>query len=76
VMAHWSDRSPHKDRLGDLLVEEGFEKVVDQFKEHLPVEPAGHVVGAPRIVNSSVLTDQERETFAAWADAIAREYEG
>ncbi|MGP8158711.1 MAG: sulfite reductase, dissimilatory-type subunit alpha [Thermoplasmata archaeon] len=72
----WSDRSPHKDRLGDFLVEEGFEKVVDKFKEYLPVEPAGHMVGAPRIVNSSVLTDKERETFATWADAIAREYEG
>jgi len=76
LIEYWSDRSPHKDRLGDLLVEEGFQNVVEKFKGHLPVETAGHVVGAPRIVNSSVLTDKERETFAAWADAIAREYEG
>ena len=75
LIEYWSDTSPHKDRLGDLLVQEGVQKTVDRFKEFLPVETSGEAAGAPRIVNSSVLSDAERQTYFEWADAIAREYE-
>ena len=75
LIDYWADRAPHKDRLGDLLVREGFSKVVDQFKGALPVPTAGEAAGAPRIVNSSVLSDAERATYAAWAEAIVKEYE-
>ncbi len=76
VIDYWSDRSPHKDRLGDLLVQEGYDKIVAKFKDSLPVETSGHVPGAPRIVTSSVLSDAERKTYADWSQAIAHEYEG
>jgi sulfite reductase alpha subunit len=76
MIDYWSDRSPHKDRLGDLIVKEGFPQMLDRFKDSLPSSPAGKAAGAPRIVTSSVLSEAERAAFAEWADAIAREYEG
>ena len=75
VIDYWADRAPHKDRLGDLLVREGFGKIVEQFKGALPVPTTGESGGAPRIVNSSVLPDAERARYAAWADEIVKEYE-
>ena len=76
LIDYWSDRSPHKDRLGDLLVQEGVPKTIDRFKSSLPVEPSGQIAGSPRIVNSSVLSDEERKTYSDWAEAIVREYKG
>ena len=76
LIDYWSDRSPHKDRLGDLLVQEGVQKTLERFKESLPVPLRGEAPGAARIVNSSVLSDAERKTYSDWSDAIAREYEG
>ena len=75
LIEYWSDRSPHKDRLGDLLVQEGVQKTIEKFKGELPVELSGSAPGAPRIVNSSVLNDAERKTYSDWAEAIVREYE-
>jgi len=75
MIEYWSDRSPHKDRLGDLVVSEGLPKMVDRFKDSLPGPTAGKAAGRQRIVTSSVLSEEERQAFANWADAIAREYE-
>ena len=76
LIDYWADRAPHKDRLGDLFVREGFSHVVDMFKTSLPVEPVGQPASATRIVTSSVLSDADRERYSAWADTIAKEYEG
>ncbi|MGD0718438.1 MAG: sulfite reductase, dissimilatory-type subunit alpha [Thermoplasmata archaeon] len=76
LLDYWSDRSPHKDRLGDLLVEEGLSSTVDRFKDSLPVTPSGHAPGGSRIVNSCVLSDSERGAYSTWAEAIAKEYDG
>jgi len=75
MIDYWSERSPHKDRLGDLVLTEGLPKMVDRFKESLPNPASGKAAGGARIVTSSVLGEEDRKAFAAWADAIAREYE-
>lgn len=76
LIDYWADRAPHKDRLGDLLVREGFSKTVERFKDSLPAPISGHMPGASRIVTSSLLSDADRKTYTDWANAFVKEYEG
>ena len=76
LIDYWADRAPHKDRLGDLLVKEGFEHLKVEFKDALTVEESGTPASASRIVTSAVLSDADRDRYAAWAESIAKEYDG
>ena len=75
VIDMWAESTPHKERIGDMLVKQGFGKVMNDVKDSLPGNsPQGRAVGQPRIVNSAVLGDEERSAYAAWSAGIAEEY--
>jgi dissimilatory sulfite reductase (desulfoviridin) alpha/beta subunit len=69
----WMDTSPHKDRLGDMLIKLGYKKVLEQVKDALPAPVQGEDVRQSRVVNSPLLTDEERSRYADWARGVVRE---
>ncbi|MDG6988663.1 MAG: sulfite reductase, dissimilatory-type subunit alpha [Nitrososphaerota archaeon] len=76
IIDEWAETSPHKDRIGDMLTKTGFSKVMDGAKDTLPGKSVqGHAVGQTRIVNSAVLSDDERKEYAEWAEGVAREFD-
>ncbi len=76
IIEIWEEKSPHKERIGDMLFKEGFVKVVDGVKDSLPAKLRGVPVGQTRIINSAVLDDGEREMYSEWARKITDKYGG
>ncbi len=76
VIDRWEENYPHKDRIGDMLAKEGFSRVVEALKETLPVAPNGKPSGQTRIIDSAVLSDEERDLYATWSRKIMDEYRG
>ncbi len=76
IIDQWEENYPHKDRIGDMLAKEGFSHVVEEYKETLPVAPSGKPSGQMRIIDSAVLSEQERDLYADWARKIVQEYGG
>jgi sulfite reductase alpha subunit len=72
----WMDTSPHKDRLGDMLIKLGYKKVMEQMKDSLPAALQGEQLPQSRVVNSPLLNDEEREMYANWARGVVRDYFG
>lgn len=72
----WMDTAPHKDRVGDALIKLGYKKVMEQVKDSLPAPVQGEEVRQPRIVNSPLLSDEEREIYADWARGVVQAYFG
>ncbi len=75
VIDMWAESTPHKERIGDMLARQGFKKVIENVKDSLPGKSSqGQPVGQTRIVNSAVLSDEERQRYAEWSERIASEY--
>ena len=76
VVELWMDTSPHKDRLGDMLIKMGYKKVMEEAKDTLPSAVQGEPLPQSRIVNSPLLSEEERKMYADWARGVAREHCG
>ena len=76
IIEIWEEKSPHKERIGDMLFKEGFGKVIDGVKDTLPTNLQGIPVGQTRIINSAVLNDAERRMYSEWAQRITDEFGG
>lgn len=72
----WAEASPHKDRLGDALIKLGYKKVMGQVRDALPAALQGEQPPQPRIVNSPLLSDEERQRYADWARGVSQAYFG